>query len=227
MRYPNDQKEITRQRIVAAAATVFRRQGYRAAGVDAVMAEAGLTAGAFYAHFPSKAALLAEVLAFAISENRPLLEHGLADVQDCEWVRTVARRYLSPTHRRLVEKGCPLPALLPEIGRADEAAKRGFESLLHKMAGRISERLPATEGHAADEQALGLLALLVGGITLARAVADEAFADQILAACRGFVETGLAEKPAASTVPSPRRRKKQGAAPSVRRQKPKQGESDT
>src|SRR5579871_6469097 len=135
MRYPPEQKQLTRQKIVAAAATVFRRQGYRAAGVDAVMAEAGLTAGAFYSHFPSKEALLAEVLAHAIEQNRPLLEHGLAEVPELEWVRIVARRYLSPTHRRMIERGCPLPSLLPEIGRADESAKRGFESLLQTMAG--------------------------------------------------------------------------------------------
>ena len=62
MRYTPDHKEKTRARILESAATVFRRQGYHATGVDKVMEEAGLTAGGFYAHFPSKDALLAEAL---------------------------------------------------------------------------------------------------------------------------------------------------------------------
>lgn len=62
MRYPAGHKERTRARIVRAAARVFRREGYHAAGLDKVMEEAGLTAGGFYAHFGSKEALLAEVL---------------------------------------------------------------------------------------------------------------------------------------------------------------------
>ena len=60
VRYAADRKEKTRDRILGAAGRVFRRQGYHASGVDAVMAEAGLTAGGFYAHFDSKQALLAE-----------------------------------------------------------------------------------------------------------------------------------------------------------------------
>lgn len=226
MRYPSDQKQLTRERIVAAAATVFRRQGYRAAGVDAVMAEAGLTAGAFYAHFPSKEALLAEVLPYAVSQNRPLLEQGLEDLPDVEWIRTLAKRYLSPAHRRMVEQGCPLPALLPEIGRADEAAKRSFESLLRESADRIKDRLPPEQEETAREQSLSLLALFVGGMTLARAVADEEFADRILAACRNFVEAGLGETPATPPVPVPRRSKRKQASVSARRKKPPQRKSD-
>ena len=68
MRYAADQKEKTRSRIVRAAGKVFRRQGYHAAGVDKVMAEAGLTAGGFYAHFDSKQALLAEAIEDAAVE---------------------------------------------------------------------------------------------------------------------------------------------------------------
>ena len=65
MRYPPGHKDETRRKILEAAATVFRRQGYHAGGVDQVMREAGLTAGGFYAHFPSKEALFAETLPHA------------------------------------------------------------------------------------------------------------------------------------------------------------------
>ncbi|HNH84664.1 MAG TPA: helix-turn-helix domain-containing protein, partial [Acidobacteriota bacterium] len=63
MRYPANRKEESRQKILQAAARLFREHGYNGVGVDAVMAEAGLTPGGFYAHFPSKEALFAEALA--------------------------------------------------------------------------------------------------------------------------------------------------------------------
>src|SRR5688500_18168079 len=118
MRYPPGHKEKTRERILDAAATVFRRLGYQWAGVDAVMKEAGLTAGGFYAHFPSKEALFAQTLPYAMGQTRTLVGPDFDQLAGSEWVRAVAERYLSPAHRRLVDKGCPLPALLPEVARA-------------------------------------------------------------------------------------------------------------
>jgi TetR/AcrR family transcriptional regulator, transcriptional repressor for nem operon len=58
-------KQNTRDRIVQSAAKLFRANGYVSTGIDAVMADAGLTAGAFYSHFKSKDALFAEILPFA------------------------------------------------------------------------------------------------------------------------------------------------------------------
>ena len=71
MRYSKEHKEQTRQRILEAAGRVFRRGGYSATGVDAVMADAGLTAGAFYRHFDSKEHLLGEVMSVALDHHAP------------------------------------------------------------------------------------------------------------------------------------------------------------
>ena len=53
-------KEASHERIVAAAARAIRRSGYDRTGVADIMKEAGLTPGAFYAHFDSREAMLAE-----------------------------------------------------------------------------------------------------------------------------------------------------------------------
>jgi TetR/AcrR family transcriptional repressor of nem operon len=203
MRYPPGRKEQTRRRILDAAAAVFRRLGYQGAGVDAVMQEAGLTAGGFYAHFPSKEALFAETLPHAMGQTRTLVGPDFEELAGLEWVRAVAGRYLSTEHRRRVEKGCPLPALLPEVARASGSSKAAFETMLAQVAANVAAHLPAAEGVSGEDQALAVLSLLVGGMTLARAVADESLADRVLAACRSFAAAGVG-----GTQPPPRSTRK-------------------
>src|SRR5213080_1874947 len=70
MRYPKDQKQATRQRILEAAGRRFKRDGIDGAGVAAVMSDAGLTNGAFYGHFSSKEDLVAIVLADQLAAQR-------------------------------------------------------------------------------------------------------------------------------------------------------------
>lgn len=200
MRFPKDQKAKTRTRILEAAAVVFRRQGL-SGGVDAVMREAGLTAGAFYAHFPSKDALFAAAVVHALRGSTLLNGPHLEGLSGAAWVAAVCERYLSPRHREDVGAGCPLPPLLPEVARGPAAAREGFEGEFRAAAGAIAGHLPG-DGDAA----FAVLALMVGGMALARGVADEGLSDRILAACRGAA--------AALSGPKPAARKR--AAPAVR-----------
>lgn len=180
MRFPKDQKAKTRERILDAAATVFRRSGYAGGGVDAVMKEAGLTAGAFYAHFPSKDALFAEVVVHALRTSAPYTGPHLDGLSGADWVAAVVGRYLSPQHRERMETGCPLPPLLGEVARGPAEAKAGFEGEFRAAAELIGGHLPAP-----GDTPFAVLALMVGGMALARGVADGALSDRILAACRG------------------------------------------
>ena len=59
---PSSRKALSHERIVDAAARAIRREGYAGVGVADVMKEAGLTHGGFYAHFPSRDALLAAAM---------------------------------------------------------------------------------------------------------------------------------------------------------------------
>src|SRR5882757_6485383 len=107
MRYPAGHKEQTRAKILRAAAKVFRREGYHAAGVDKVMEEAGLTAGGFYAHFGSKEALLAETLTPAAAEAGVPLDEGLEAVAGRARLQAFVESYLSRAHLHRTEDGCP------------------------------------------------------------------------------------------------------------------------
>jgi TetR/AcrR family transcriptional repressor of nem operon len=198
MRFPKDQKAKTRERILDAAATVFRRDGFAAGGVDAVMGEAGLTAGAFYAHFPSKDALFAEAVVHALRKSTIYAGPHLDGLSGAAWVAAAAGRYLSVRHRERPESGCPLPPLLSEVARGPAEAKVGFEGELRAVAELVGGHLPNPE-----DNAFAVLALMVGGMALARGVADQALSERILAACRSVV--GELSEPKQSPKTSRRR----------------------
>jgi TetR/AcrR family transcriptional regulator, transcriptional repressor for nem operon len=188
MRYAPGHKEQTRAKILQAAGKVFRREGYHAAGVDKVMEEAGLTAGGFYAHFKSKEALLAEILAPAVSEAGAQRFRDLDGITGRAWVEAFIERYLSPSHIHRIEDGCPLPALVSEVARTGPQVKASFEEIVRSLAVRLGGQ--ACEG-LTEDRALAIIALCVGGLGVARSVQDEDLAARILAACRDLAKAEL------------------------------------
>jgi TetR/AcrR family transcriptional repressor of nem operon len=188
MRYPINRKRRTRERILGAAAALFRRHGYSATGVDAVMASAGLTAGAFYSHFRSKQVLLAKALGAAFRQSRGDWQNQLKGLRGRRWVRGFAAFYLGECHRDAADLGCPMPALTPEIGRSGGASRAVFEQHLRDLVGTVAQQVNSTTPDRAH--AISAIALSVGGLMLARAVKDRGFSDEILSACRGALVGG-------------------------------------
>lgn len=191
MRYAADHKQKTRQRILDAAAIVFRRKGFAGGSVDDVMAEAGLTAGGFYAHFHSKDELFAEALLQTLRQGRVVYGKDDTNVAGAERVQAIARKYLSPAHRRMVDRGCPMPPLVADLARQSPATRRAFEKIVAEIMASLEPHLSTGEGTQEPDQALAILALMVGGLSLARAVADEGLADRILAACRQLIDSAI------------------------------------
>jgi TetR/AcrR family transcriptional regulator, transcriptional repressor for nem operon len=185
MRYSKDHKQATRQRILEAAGRRFKQDGIDGAGVAAVMSDAGLTNGAFYAHFASKEDLVANVLADQLRAQRHSFDAHPADRAGLE---AFIRSYLSPQHRDQYADGCPSAALLDEIARRPAATKRVFTDELMSVIDNIASRLDPTDAEAARTDALTLFGLMLGTLQLARALTDRDLSDQLLA--RG-VETAI------------------------------------
>jgi TetR/AcrR family transcriptional repressor of nem operon len=185
MRYPKDQKQATRQRILEAAGRRFKQDGIDGAGVAAVMSDAGLTNGGFYAHFKSKEDLVANVLADQLRTQRQGFD-GLPS--DRAGLEAMVRLYLSPQHRDQCADGCPSAALLDEIVRRPAATRQVFTDEQLATADAIAARLDPTDPEAARTDALTLLGLMVGTLQLSRALTDRDLSDQLLA--QG-VETAL------------------------------------
>ena len=180
MRYGKDHKQATRQRILEAAGRRFKQDGIDGAGVAAVMSDAGLTNGAFYAHFASKEDLVANVLADQLRAQRQSFD---THPPDREGLEAFIRSYLSPQHRDQYADGCPSAALLDEIARRPAATKQVYTDELMGVIDDIASRLNPTHPETAQTDALTLFGLMLGTLQLARALTDRDLSDQLLARC--------------------------------------------
>ena len=178
MRYSKDHKQATRRRILEAAGRRFKADGIDGAGVAAVMSDAGLTNGAFYAHFASKEDLIANVLADQLHTQRHSFD---AHPSDRPGLEAFIRSYLSPQHRDQRADGCPSAALLDEIARRPAATRQVFTDELMGVVDDIAARLDPTDTEAARTDALTLFGLMLGTLQLARALTDRELSDQLLA----------------------------------------------
>ncbi|MGX7926896.1 TetR/AcrR family transcriptional regulator [Tsuneonella sp. HG094] len=188
MRYDADHKAGSRARILKSAAKQIRARGPEKVAVSEVMSAAGLTHGAFYAHFVSKDELVAEaiVVMFAEAADR---SGGLKDLATFEGddlrigLRSYLEGYLSPSHRDRPDRGCPLPALAADIARVDNLVRQNFLAGMERMTSRIEEALERLGRANAGADARATVAQMVGALGLARAMRSDTRSDTMLRDC--------------------------------------------
>jgi TetR/AcrR family transcriptional regulator, transcriptional repressor for nem operon len=178
MRYSPDHKQATRRRILEVAGRRFKQDGIDGSGVATVMADAGLTNGAFYGHFSSKEDLVANVLVDQLRAQRQSFDDQPSDRAGLE---AFVRSYLSPEHRDQLAGGCPSAALLDEIARRGTDTRDVFTAEVMGVVDDIASRLDPTDVEAARADALAIFGLMVGTLQLARALTDRHLSDQLLA----------------------------------------------
>jgi TetR/AcrR family transcriptional regulator, transcriptional repressor for nem operon len=170
-RYSAEHKAQTRHRILAAADRVMKARGVEAASVEAVMREAGLTVGGFYAHFPSKEALAHEAMLAGMEASVDRLLETVADVTDRrEWARALIRTYLAQAEDPSLEHACPLTLLLPEVARSEPEVREAFAERTGVLLGRIAAHFPEVPGMSKIEAALAVYTSCVGAVAIARAM---------------------------------------------------------
>ena len=176
-RYRPQHKDETRRRLIETSGRRFKRDGFDGSGISTLVADAGLTNGAFYGHFTSKDDLIATVVAEQLAAQLArvqALPHGLDSVE------AFVREYLSPVHRDDPGGGCPSAALLDEITRQDRATRQTYTDGIRALIDAIAVHLAAGDSAGARDRAIGLLTLLVSSVQLARAVTDPELSDQVL-----------------------------------------------
>jgi TetR/AcrR family transcriptional repressor of nem operon len=181
MRYPASQTAEKHERILREAARLFRERGFDGAGVADIMKAAGLTHGAFYAHFPSKDVLEAEAVERAFVQSDKGIYALTADASDP--TRAFLDSYMSTAHRDHPGSGCVIAALGSEIAR-DSAARSPFTQRVKHMIEGMAGRFRWKRKGAARRNAIHLLSAAVGALTLARAVDDPRLSDEILESVR-------------------------------------------
>ena len=185
MRFEKGQKERTRSHILETASRRFRKDGIAGSGIATIMADAGLTNGAFYVHFESKEALVREALEATLVRQRDKLSAEAGGNGDLE---AAVRSYLDQAHVVEPNVGCPSAALLPEIGRQPLQTKQEYEAGLIKYLRVLASFLPEPESPAAMRRAMEIFGCMVGALQLARAVADPTLSNGML---EGGIEAAL------------------------------------
>lgn len=189
MPWPKEHKEQTRQRIVEAAAAAFRKRGDAGVRVNEIMGDAGLTRGGFYAHFGSKDDLLLAALDHASGQTLEHLSELTRNVPAERRLHELIDAYLSVGHAAHPEQGCPVAALGPEIARAGgkrrQRLSRGIRGRIEWMRSLLPPRMPRRRG---PDPAVGVLACMIGGLILARAVSERESA-AVLEATREFLHS--------------------------------------
>lgn len=175
-------KEASHERIVGAAARAIRRSGYDGTGVADIMKEAGLTHGAFYAHFASREAMLAEAADRAGAESNAVAASVMAAVPPDQSLQALIQVYLSKAHLEGIETGCPVSALGSEMPRQSPEVRGAATRRIKEMIDLVARQLPDWGQPSAHERALVIVATMVGTLMLARAVDDSALSDALCGA---------------------------------------------
>jgi TetR/AcrR family transcriptional repressor of nem operon len=184
MPYPAGHRHEVRKKIVESARRLFNRHGFAGVSLKQVMAGAELTHGGFYSYFKSKSDLYVEVLGcfFTDPEWKTCWEGVEVDLSSGAVGPQVVRAYLSRQHFEDVENSCPMTALPTDVARGSASMKRAFQTVFQAMVS-VLERSTAGGGGPSREQAQAIAALCVGGMIVARAMADRVRADELRDAC--------------------------------------------
>lgn len=184
-----EHKAATRERILSEAAALFRRDGVDGVSVPALMKQAGLTHGGFYAHFSSKDALIAEAVTRSLQGTADHLIAAAGRSEDR--AAAVIDEYLGREHRDHPENGCAVAALGAETSRGDAMVQRAMAEGVRESVTRLGAAIGL--GAEPADEAIALYAGMIGAIVLARAVRDdEALSDRILEVCRERLKRSVA-----------------------------------
>jgi TetR/AcrR family transcriptional repressor of nem operon len=185
----------TRAKILVSAGQGFRAKGFGGLGVDGLAQAAGVTSGAFYAHFKSKGEAFREAVRAGVHD---LLE-GVRQHRDMgdDWVGRFVDFYLGERRKAPLAESCALQSLTGEVARADPSTRAVYENELQQVIAALASGLPDTPSTPSRQRALAVLAILSGAVSMARAVADPALAAEIADAAAAAAGTiaGNVERP--------------------------------
>ena len=183
MRHKGIDKEETRQKILEAAGRGFRKHGYAGIGVDGLAKAAGVTSGAFYSHFGSKDGAFEVALTAGLDE----VIEGVPKFQSdygADWVKAFAEYYLGKPHRSDLDCGCAMATLTPEVVRFGAGVHAAFEKKMTMIADLVARGLAGRSNEDRRARAWSMLGVLIGGITVARAMKNAKASEEVAEAIK-------------------------------------------
>lgn len=188
MRYDNEHKQRTHQKLIEEASIAIRQHGPDNISVAALMAKVGLTHGGFYAHFKSKDDLVAEAITYVLEERVEAFEKSLEGANLSVALANYIDSYLSPEHRDLRDKGCAVVALNGDVARMSDATKARFELGIQRMIDVLSTILTKLNKPQPESLAASVLTEMAGAVAIARAVSDSELSEWLLNNTRNNVK---------------------------------------
>jgi TetR/AcrR family transcriptional repressor of nem operon len=188
MGHPKAQKARTHKRIVAIASKRFREKGLAGFGIAELMKEAGLTVGGFYKHFDSRDDLVAEAVNSAFGGWKRRVDAAKSGGPPVSYEELIDD-YLSEVHRDNPGTGCAFSALAPEIARSDKRTRALTSEQVRSDIQLIAALRPTKDKRTARSRAILAFSALVGAMSLARAVSDEALSREILETVTELLKT--------------------------------------
>ena len=184
MPYPAGHRATTRRKIVDSARKLFNQRGFDNVSVKQIMAGAGMTHGAFYRYFKGKSALYSEVLSCFLTDPdwQPRWEGVTVDLAAADVGSQIIRAYLSRQHFEDVENSCPMVAVPSYVTRSSKGVRRAFERVFNAMVS-VLDRSLVEKSQRRWQTAQAMSALCIGGMIVARAVADPDLATELRTAC--------------------------------------------
>jgi len=184
MAWSKDHKQQSREKIIAAAARLFTHHGFDGVNIDQVMAEAGMTRGAFYSHFKSKSELYSEAMKHAASRRFRYAQENPQDPESALNIGKLVSGYLSDMHLHTESSGCPLAFLVTDVAQQDDAIRETYTRLFSGMAEQVQGASKAKR-----DQVLQNMVMMIGGVAIARALADEGLQQEVLSAVKNSLRT--------------------------------------
>jgi TetR/AcrR family transcriptional regulator, transcriptional repressor for nem operon len=184
MPYPEGHRKRVRKNIIDSARRLFNQRGFESVSIAEIMQKAGLTHGGFYSYFQSKSDLYAEVMNcfFTDPEWKNCWEGVHVDLSATDVGAQVVRAYLSRQHYEDVENSCPMVALPTDVARSGDAARQAFETVFRAMVSVLERSVNGKRtGNRARAQAIA--ALSIGGMVVARTLANRKHADELRGSC--------------------------------------------
>jgi len=185
MPYSKSHKETTRKKILNSAITLFSTRGFDQVSIDDLMKNAGLTRGAFYAHFDSKQAVYAKAIIAGAKKSRITHKKPENITQD-EWIKDLLCGYLSEDHISQKFSPCPLAFLVTDIANNEDEVKTTYTRMYKMLNKTIRAQLTKNnEGKSPTEQEIfATTAMMIGGVAIGRALNDDETTKDLLASCR-------------------------------------------
>lgn len=182
MPYSKKHKAETRQKILDSAIKLFSTRGFNQVTIDELMQDAGLTRGAFYAHFENKQVVYAKAIIAGARKSR-INQTVPADISLEEWSQELLMGYLSEEHVQQKISPCPLAFLVTDIANSEKEVKATYTRMF-KLLNKTIQAQMVNNAECSKQDILATTAMMIGGVAIGRALDDDGMTKQLLESCQ-------------------------------------------